>query len=231
MHWCRKHPYDLLVCFISKMVTHVNHHHVQIMDNAKTELAATTVIASLGTRASTVKLVPICSLLMKIFDRVGQKLPITMALALSNDWKQCKPALSVSDLQSFQSCVKTRMVAANIFAMWSMKTLNAPALVAISWIRITNLVYLMVRLTYKATTVCTRKKVLFPKAVNCNKSIFLPFFQRLSNVAVLSLKTSGEFSGMSDRTSLMKTLQSSIRQITWNSSATTAAPRFLLNIR
>lgn len=71
-----------------------------------------------------------------------------MASALNNKEMECKPAVSVSDPQSFQSCVKTRMVAANIFAMWSVKMLNAPALVAISWIQITNLVYLMVRLTY-----------------------------------------------------------------------------------
>lgn len=50
------------------MVTRVNHHHVQITDNVKMELAATSVIASKGTRASTVKLVPICTLLLKMFE-------------------------------------------------------------------------------------------------------------------------------------------------------------------
>lgn len=66
-------------------------------------------------------------------------------------------------------------------------------------------------------------------------------FQRPSNVAVSSPKTSGIFSGMSGRTSLTKTLQSTIRQMEWNSATlplfwvtcwgTAAAPRFLLNAR
>lgn len=88
------------------------------------------------------------------------------------------------------------MVAANISAMWLMKMLYAPALVAISWIRITNLVYPMVRMTYKATTVHSEKNLIIhfflkyfiqmhPKNAKKKKKIF-HFFQRPSNVAALS---------------------------------------------
>lgn len=145
--------YDFLVCFTPKMATHANHHPVHIRESAKTELAATSVIASQGSRASTVKSVPICTLLLKIFHRVWKKLPITVVLGLNKNLKKRKPALSFSALQSFQSCARARMVAVNTSARWSTKTFNAPALMAISWIRITNLVYPMVRMTQKATMI------------------------------------------------------------------------------
>lgn len=149
------------------MVTHANHHRVHIWDSAKTELAATSVIASLGSRASTVKSVLIYTLLLKIFHRVWQKLPITMDLGLNKNLKKRKPALSVFALQSFQSCARTGMAAVNTSATWSTKMLNAPALMAISWIRITNLVYPMVRITQKATMIHTKgKKVLYLRAIN-----------------------------------------------------------------
>lgn len=81
-----------------------------------------------------------------------------MVLGLNKNLKKRKPALSFSALQSFQSCARTRMVAVNTSARCSTKTFNAPALMAISWIRITNLVYPMVRMTQKATMIHTKKK-------------------------------------------------------------------------
>lgn len=61
----------LIAFFVLQMATHVSHCLVHMEDFAKTELVATTATASLGTRASTVKLVQNCSLCRQLGSSSG----------------------------------------------------------------------------------------------------------------------------------------------------------------